>query len=408
MQRSQRYHFLESVVLSVVALGIYNCVLQFLVYPTFNRVLGADGFGDVLTLLSIQTVLALSAGAGINYARMTNVPRFQAQNGDYNRPLALCGAAVALCSAAAAVYFGYGVAAAFLYALLGVFTMLRYYASVAFRLEVNYRRNFLFYLLIALGYAAGTGLFMYTKRWETVQLPGELLAVVYVLLCSGVLRPPLWRKSARHREAVRSCCALIPAQFFTNLTMHADRLLIGTMLGGADVSLYYTASLLGKAMAMLTEPIAGVAIGFLARSKRFGRREFLLCCAASLLCGSVLFALFIPLSPLLIGLLYPDVADSAAPYFLIANGGQILYFTANLLLVILLRLAQEKYQLYINLLYCAAFFALGIPALRAGGLGVFCRCVLALNALRLAAVIALGVFKSNSFSQGFNTTLQRT
>ena len=404
---AQRAHFLESVVLSVIALGVYNCAIQFLVYPMFERMLGADGFGDVLTLLSVQTVLALSAGAGINYARMANVPRFDAVNGDYDRLLAVCGGIVALAGAATLFFFDARGVSFVLYPLLGVFMLLRYYGSVAFRLEINYRKNFLFYILIAVGYVAGVGLFRLTGLWETAMLPGEILAVCYVVLTSTVLRPPLWKTSEYHRQAVRSCGALIPSQFLTNLTMHADRLLIGALRGGADVSVYYTASLLGKAMAMLTEPIAGVAIGFLARSKSFGRRQFLLCCAASLVCGGALFLVFIPMSPFLIGILYPDVVENASALFLIANGGQILYFIANLLLVIALRFMAEKYQLYINLAYGAAFFALGVPALQTGGLALFCRMALVLNVLRLAAVVLLGMVKSKNIPTDPNT-FQRT
>ena len=62
---------------------------------------------------------------------------------------------------------------------------------------------------------------------------------------------------------------------------------------------------------MLTDPIAGVAIGFLARSKSFGRRQFVLSALVSLLLGALAFVAFIPIAPFLIGILYPDVAADA-------------------------------------------------------------------------------------------------
>lgn len=398
--RSQRAVFLESVVLSIVGIGVYNAVIQFLVYPVISRRIGADAFGHVLTLLSVQSVAAVSVGAGVNYARMANVPRFETENGDYNRFLLPGLVAVALCGAGTLAYFGAAHPASFvLYPLLCVVSALRYYGNVAYRLEVNYRKNFLYFLLLSVGYALGLLLFRLVGLWETAILVGEILAVAYVVLSSAVLRRPFWKTSPNVRKVRASCAALSTAQLFTNLTMHADRLLIGALLDGTQVTIFYIASLLGKAVAMLTEPIAGVAIGFLARAKSFGRRQFLLSALVSLALGALAFLAFIPIAPVLIGFLYPDVVADAKPFFLIANGGQIIYFIANLLLVIVLRFAAEKYQLYINVTYSVLFFAVCIPALLRGGLPLFCTLVLVLNTVRLAAVLALGVWKSKEGRQ---------
>lgn len=394
-RRSVRAHFLESVALSVAGIAVYNCVLQFVVYPVFSRRLGADAFGDVLTLLSVQSIFAIAAGAGVSFARMANVPHFTATNGDYNRSLLPGMAVTAAVGVGTLLYFGSeGRLSFLLYPVLGAVTALRYYCAVAFRLEINYRKNFLYYLLLSLGYAAGLALFRVCGQWELALLCGEILAVAYTALRSPVLRPPFWAKS-EHRPAVtRSCAALVTAQVFLYMTMHADRLLIGAVLDGTQVSIFYTSSLLGKAMAMLTEPIAGVAIGFLARSRRFGRKQYLLSVGGSVLLGAVAFAVMIPVAPLLIGLLYPDLAADASRYFLLANGGQIVYFIANLLLVIALRFMAEKYQTFLNAGYGVLFFALCTPALRHGGLPLFCKAVLLLNLLRLAAVLLLGVIHS--------------
>lgn len=398
--RTTRANFLESVVLSVIAIGVSNAVVQFLVYPVISRRIGADAFGHVLTLLSVQAVAAVSVGAGVNYARMANVPRFEAENGDYNRCLLPGLIAVAVCGAGALLIFGAPHPASWaLYPLLCVTATMRYYGNVAFRLEVNYRKNFLFFLFLSVGYALGLLLFLPTGLWEVAILFGELLAVVYVALSSPVLRRPFLKTSPHAREVRASCAALIPAQLFSNLPLHADRLLIGALLDGTQVTIFYTASLLGKAIAMVTDPVAGVAIGFLARSKSFGRRQFVLTALVSLVLGALVFAALIPIAPFLIGMLYPEISAEAKPFFLVANGGQIVYFIANLLLVIVLRFAEEKYQFFINVTYSVLFFAACIPALLHGGLWSFCTLVLVLNAARLLAVLILGFFKSKGERQ---------
>ena len=129
-----------------------------------------------------------------------------------------------------------------------------------------------------------------------VLLCGEALAVAYTALRSPVLRAPFLQKSDHAPAVTRSCAALVSAQLFLYRTMHADRLLIGAVTDGTQVTIYYTASLLGKAMAMLTEPIAGVAIGFLARAKSFGRRQFLLASSGSVLLGLAAFLVMLPVA----------------------------------------------------------------------------------------------------------------
>lgn len=400
-QRSERYYFLESIFLSMASLGVYNLIIQFVVYPAVNRTLGAELFGGILTLISVQSVLAVSIGAGVNYARMANVPKFTASNADYNLYLLPWLILTAVGTAGSLFYFGAPHTLSFaLYPLLSVLMALRYYASVAFRLEINYRKNFLFYILISAGYLLGLLVFRFTKLWETALLPGEALAIAYVVFASPIFRRPLLRKSEHFKAVCSSGTALVFSQLFANLTLHADRLLIGAFADSRQVTIFYTASLLGKAMAMLTEPIAGVAVGYLARSKSFGRKQYLLCAGATLALGALIFLLFLPIAPFVIGILYPDIVSDASPLFAIANGGQILYFVANLLLVILLRFTKEKYQFIINVSYCVAFFAVCIPAVLHGGLSAFCMSVLLLNVVRLTVVFLLGFIQS---SKGDNT-----
>lgn len=47
------------------------------------------------------------------------------------------------------------------------------------------------------------------------------------------------------------------------------------------------------------------------------------------------------------------------PYLWCANLGQVFYFIANTLTVILLRFTEEKYQLVINILFLIVFVGIG-------------------------------------------------
>ena len=112
----------------------------------------------------------------------------------------------------------------------------------------------------------------------------------------------------------------------------------------------------------------------------------------------LMFAVLIPVTPFVIRLLYPSVADSAAPYYLWANAGQIVYFVANLLLVIALRFLSERFQLFVNLGYTVLYLALCVPCLMQGDLMRFMQCALLANVIRFVVIVCTGLFKTKEVS----------
>ncbi|MBQ3150812.1 MAG: oligosaccharide flippase family protein [Clostridia bacterium] len=391
-KRSDSKNFIESVVLSIAALGIYNCVLQFIIYPYLNRTVGEEAFGDVLALLSVLSVGSMSIGVGANYSRLANKPRFESSNGDYNAFLCIGSAVAAVAGVVSLMFFdSISTLSYILFPVLSIVMIFRYYSEADFRLSVNYRKNFIFYMIITTGMLVGLFLFRLTKSFETAMLMGEIPALIYVFFSGTVLKKPFFKKSPMHKNVIRSCAQLTGSQFFSNLTLNCDRILISALSTGTDVTVYYTASLLGKAMALLTGPVSGVLLGFLAKAEKFGRKQFLLCSVVTLVAGAAAFCVFIPLAPFIIGILYPDTAQQAGRYFLLANGGQIIYFVSNLLLVIVLRFAKEKLQLYINVVYFVLFIIASLLSLIFGDLFVFCAATFALNTVRLIAILLLGI-----------------
>lgn len=391
----EKYRFLESVLLSVVGLCLYNLTLQVLVYPTFDRVLGHEIYGNILTAVSVISVAAVSVGVGINYARMALSERVDSANGDYNAAL-LAGAV--FCAAAgvfAGRFVGFDGAASYgLLAVMAVVMMLRYYSDVDFRLDINYRKLFVFYLVLSAGYAAGTFLFPKTGHWQTVFILAEALSVLFVIAFGKIYRKP-FLLSDNHRRVFRSCAQLVGSQLFANFILHCDRMLINFFMDGTAVTIFYTASLLGKSIALLTGPFNGVIIGYLAKeNKTITRKFFLLCVGGACAVGLLVLAVLIPVTPFVIRLLYPGIADSAAPYYLIANAGQIVYFIANLLLVIALRFLPERFQFAVNLGYTALYLALCIPCLMQGNLMRFLQCALLVNLIRFAVIVLVGCIKT--------------
>ena len=100
-------------------------------------------------------------------------------------------------------------------------------------------------------------------------------------------------------------------------------------------------------------------------------------------------------SYIVIPLLYPDDFAQATYLFLLANAAQVIYFTSNILMVVLIRYLKAVYQVIINTVYVGVFFAVSVAATIWWGVTGFAVALLITNAVRYAFVTLLGVCKLN-------------
>ena len=80
--------------------------------------------------------------------------------------------------------------------------------------------------------------------------------------------------------------------------------------------------------------------------------------------------------------MYAEIFDLVKPYLWCANLGQVFYFIANTLTVILLRFTDEKYQLVINILFLIVFVVIAIPI-----------ALVAVNLIKILIIMAVGCAK---------------
>lgn len=379
---------------SVAGLICMNGVLQLFLYPFLEKRMGTEAFGNVITLLAVISVLATTFGSGANYARMVAGTKEHGKNGDFNLFL-LVASALSGVIAAALVPVIAGRQSAFYLAgmvLLTVLSILRYYGDVEYRLHVNFRGFFVYYLLISLGYAAGTLLFPVTGSWILAVLPGELACLVLVTVRGGIFRGPgILSPSPYFAENLRSILLLSGTNLINALVLHSDKLLLRMTVSADAVTVFYVATLVGKIVALLTTPLNGVIIGYLSRYKgRFTARFFSAALAVAAAGCLVFTGACLLVSHLFVRVMYPTVYETAKSFFLAANAGQILYFISGSLMVVVLRFTDEKYQLMINTAYAVLFALIVIPSVSFYGLWGITFGLLAVNVLRFALVTAVG------------------
>ena len=360
---------------SVSGLVFMNAVLQLAVYPIWERRLGAEKLGDILYLISLMSVFAVSMGVSVGYARMRKSVSAKTRNTPYMVILA-CASLVALDVAFLVSMLGgveLDLAETLLLGLLMCATMWRYYADVEYKLYLNYKRFFIYYLLIGVGYLVGLLLFYITELWLLALLAGELFGLLYVLLRGRIFIIDDEPFTPELDFAAKLSLTFFGAEVLSTFIFNADRIILRSLIGSEAVADYYVASLFGKTAALLTVPLSGVVIGYLAKYKGVLSHKLMNMITAGAGIGIFLgSAACTVASNIFIPIIYPDRLDAVKAYFVSANLSQILYFASNVITVILLRFARSKYQLYVNAVYAVAFVLICIPCAIFGGLRAFC------------------------------------
>lgn len=360
---------------SVLGLVFMNAVLQLAVYPIWERRLGAEKLGDILYLISLMSVFAVSMGVSVGYARMRKSVSAKTRNTPYMVILA-CASLVALDVAFLVSMLGgveLDLAETLLLGLLMCATMWRYYADVEYKLYLNYKRFFIYYSLIGVGYLVGLLLFYITELWLLALLTGELFGLLYVLLRGRIFIIDDEPFTPELDFAAKLSLTFFGAEVLSTFIFNADRIILRSLIGSEAVADYYVASLFGKTAALLTVPLSGVVIGYLAKYKGVLSHKLMNMITAGAGIGIFLgSAACTVASNIFIPIIYPDRLDAVKAYFVSANLSQILYFASNVITVILLRFARSKYQLYVNAAYAVAFVLICIPCAIFGGLRAFC------------------------------------
>jgi len=388
----------RDMIYSISATAFFNMIIQLVLYPFMARRLGDEGYGLALAALSFVAISAGTVGTAANYSRMVSHKALKPTNGDYNIIMLAGGI---LCGVLGVGYLAINGMASpvvcMLFALLLLLTAFRYYSDVDFRLSSNFFRYMVFYVIISLGYVLGLAVFALTGEWMWALIVGEALGVGYVVLFGTIYRSDLLRKSRSFKPVCASMGLILLSTLIENLALNSDRLLLAAFESGTAAAIYYTASLFGKVVAMLTVPINSLIISYLVKlDVRLSPRFWRYCMIIAVAVGGVAFGGCVLVSPLFLRLLYPDLYEAARPYIASAILGQIFYFISNVLVIILLKFRGEKKQFAFNVIYAVEFFALTVPCTVLWGLNGFVWSSLGANALRFLMVAVWGAVEARN------------
>jgi len=369
--KKEKKKIISDLIYCIGAIGLMNVVLQFVVYPLINYQLGEAAFGDMLFWLGIVSILAPSFGLAVNNTRLVFPERWRTGNGDYIIVIFVFSGISALIVLVLCAIQNTGIMSAACLVYIIIISVFRNYSTVEYRLNLNYKKQLVFYVILSIGYVAGVFVCSFTSSWFDVFIIGETLAMLYVIFTGSIYQvsigtTPYKKKIGKH------CFTLAEAYILTNLMLNLDRLVLKYGIGSEAVSQYYVLSLLGKTIAIIGGPLSSVIISYISKENyRLNRKEFGKIVIAMLGVGSVFLIVASAITPIYIKILYSNLYNGIQGLNIIVNIAQIFYFLTTLLLVIVLTICDAKWQLRIQMGYSILFVVMAIIFTMTNGLRGF-------------------------------------
>ena len=341
------------VILNISAATLPIAVLQLLIYPRIAKEIGGDEYGLLLTIYSIWFMLPNSFGNVLNNIKLLRFPEYQKIGTEGDFPILL--------RASASVGS----------VIIGGLIFLKAYLEVWFRIELNYSFVLLNNVLLILGFFVGFLFFHYTCIWEFVFLFGYLFCSVFCIVKTPLLHEP-YRKTVFYSAVKTDFFNLLAAAVIGNLTSYADKLVLYPLMGGTAVSVYYTASILGKITSMLTGPINGVVLSYITRWDKSKADVFSKVLAIGFIVCFFGYLLAMFLARPILGFLFPQWLDPVMEIISLTTVTVMLGVLSTILQPFVLKYCNLRWQTVISAIGSLVYFSSALLLWRFAGLKGFC------------------------------------
>lgn len=385
-------------VLNFIAVALPIGVLQLIILPMVNAVIGNDSYGLVVSLIAVLNAAPVAMGNSLCNARQLLEGSYLKRKvaGDFNLLLVLICTAGFIVSFSCASMCGYGWFDAGLLGICGIVMAVYNYQIVAYRLDLNYGGMLVANALVAAVMLGGMALFFVAGCWQLIFIAGYAAGSVYVacrtnVMRGGIGRSSLWSKTCKVEGA------LLFSLVLAGLVNYGDRLILLPLQGSVAVSIYYIASLVGKLLVMVISPMSTVILSYVVRTDAVDKKSTFKLLGISSVIGLAFWGLTLVLAPPILGILYPNEVSQALVYVPLVTVISVIQAQCSLLNPTIMRFYSAKWQVLCNALALGVLLIAGPLLSGAFGLMGFCVACLASTLSKLLLICLLVLLsKSNS------------
>ena len=239
---------------------------------------------------------------------------------------------------------------------------------------------------MVLGYVVGLLLFFHFLKWQLVFISAYIFSFVYDFSQTDFIREPVC-KTPLFNDTIKLLVMLTISSILGSALTYFDKLLLYPMLGGSSVSIYNTASLIGKVLLLISAPMSSVFLSYLVQEdtiiNRFRLKHYLSLVIFLILVYAICVIAGFPLTDYL----YPNWSKESQQLIPITVAASLFFLLSNCINTVLIRFFKTYLQIILQGIHLAFYLGLSLIGLRFYGLLGFCVGVAASNLVRLLLVI---------------------
>ncbi|MBA2175365.1 hypothetical protein H0266_10700 [Halobacillus locisalis] len=383
--------FIFDSILSIVAAAIPILILQLFTLPIVGSLLGQESYGLVVALISLFTLISFPFGNVLNNTRLVMQKEYENQpKGDFHLLLLISVVLSVLMVSLGTLYYQ---ESASIYEIsfmiiITILNLMREYLIVDFRLNLNYKAILFNNVILGVGYLFGTIIFYYTKIWEVIFVSGLVASLVYILINSSLLKDCFEITELFKRTTYKFSVLYFSGLMKTSIS-YADKLLLFPLLGSKVVSIYYTATILGKITSMVIIPINNVILSYLSKLKSIKKERFIFVITISSALGVFAYFVIVFISPYVLYKLYPEWASESLNLIYITTASAIVTTLNSVSQPFILKFKSVNWQILISGSHVIIYLILAFYLYQHFGLIGFCIGILVASCFKLAFMICL-------------------
>lgn len=371
----QKKKVIFDICLNICAATLPIATLQLFIYPKVAKIIDGNAYGLMLTIYSIWMVLPFSLGNVLNNIKLLNFPKYQEIEDEGDIAVILRQWAVVSTIVVSFVIWWYCGSFSFVHVtigtVIGILIFLKAYLEVGFRINLNYKAVLINNILLTVGFVIGYIVFLKTGIWECIFLNGYLFSSIYCTFKTHLLREKP-KRTLLYCIVKKDAYSLLISVLVNSLTSYADKLILYPLMGGAVVSVYYTATILGKITGMLTGPINSVLLSYIAHWDNSKTDIFYKVLMIGTIVSILGYSISILISRTVIGLLFPQWLNPVLEIMPLTTVTIMLGVLATILNPFVLKYCKMHWQIGIRVISSVVYFGSALLLWKYIGLKGFC------------------------------------
>lgn len=384
-------------ILNIIAVSVPIIVLQLVIYPLSAEILGAEKYGLMLTIYSVWIMVSNSLGNVLNNIRLIHNEKYEEEGikGDFTILLKRWSIInIIVVFVAIIVYYrSFSILHLILGTIVAFLIMLKAYLEVDFRIKLNYKSIVCNNFLQAIGFSIGCFLLVCTRIWEFIFILGYLFSCIFCIVKTDLLKEER-KKTKYYKNVNKDSNELIIASLIGNMMNYADKLVLYPLMGGHAVAIYYTATILGKIVGMLTSPINSVILSYISKFGASYKNTMYKALAAGTGVVVIGYICTMIVGKPVMGVLFPQWVDDVMKYMPITTITVGIMTIIAIIQPFVLKFCEMKWQILIMSCGSGMYFISAIVLWKFFGLMGFC--VGTVIGALVKLIIMLTVYKVNT------------